>query len=101
MSKVILDTDSFLYTASVIDDYIANCKKRNAELEKLLDELGNAWKGEDYQLYRQRFEEAVLSENTSNRKTIEYLELFSKYLKTCSKKYCDIQAYANEEFLRC
>lgn len=101
MSKVILDTDSFLYTASTIDDYILNYKRRNVELEKLLEELGNAWKGEDYQLYRQRFEEAIQSENSSNKATIEFLELFSKYLKTCSKKYCEIQAYAQEEFLRC
>ena len=101
MSKVILDTDSFLYTASTIDDYILNYKRRNVELEKLLDELGNAWKGEDYQLYRQRFEEAIQSENSSNKATIEFLELFSKYLKTCSKKYCEVQAYAQEEFLRC
>ena len=101
MSKVILDTDSFLYTASTIDDYILNYKRRNVELEKLLDELGNAWKGEDYQLYRQRFEEAIQSETSSNKATIEFLELFSKYLKTCSKKYCEIQAYAQEEFFRC
>lgn len=101
MSKVILDVDSFLNTAATIDDYVVNCKKRNKELEKLLEELGAAWKGEDYQLYRQRFEEAIQSETSSNKATIEFLELFSKYLKTCSKKYCDIQAYAQEEFFRC
>lgn len=101
MSKVILDTDSFLNAAAAMDDYIANCKKRNTELVNLLDELGNAWKGEDYQLYRQRFEEAILNEKTTNKQMIEYLELFSKYLKTCSKKYCNIQEQAQEIFFKC
>ena len=101
MSKVILDTGSFLNAAAAMDDYVANCKKRNKELVNLLDELGNAWKGEDYQLYRQRFEEAISNENTTNIQTIEFLELFSKYLKKCSKEYCAIQEYAQEKFNKC
>ena len=101
MSKVITDIDSFLTAATVIDDYIANCKKRDNDLQKLQDELMAAWSGEDYLKFREKFQNVILDGDSNNKQLISYLEQFSKYLRECAKQYSSAQENAQKRFSRC
>lgn len=101
MSKVITDIDSFLSAATAIEDYVANCKKRNNDLQKLQDELMSAWRGEDYLKFRDKFQIVILDSNSNNKQLISYLELFAKYLRECAKQYSNAQEDAKNRFSRC
>lgn len=101
MSKVITDIDSFLTAATAIDDYVANCKKRNNDLQKLQDELMAAWRGEDYLKFRDKFQKVILDGDSNNKQLIAYLEQFSKYLRKCAKQYSSAQENTQNRFSRC
>ena len=75
MSKVITDIDSFLTAATAIDDYVANCKKRNNDLQKLQDELMSAWRGEDYLKFRDRFQKVILDGNSNNKQLLSLIHI--------------------------
>lgn len=101
MSKVITDIDSFLMAATAIDDYVANCKKRNNDLQKLQDELMGAWRGEDYLKFCDKFQKVILDSDSNNKQLITCLEQFSQYLKECAKQYSSAQENAQNRFSRC
>ncbi len=101
MSKVITDIDSFLTAATAIDDYVANCKKRNNDLQKLQDELMAAWRGEDYLKFRDKFQKVILDGDSNNKQLIAYLEQFSKYLRECARQYSSAKENAQNKFSRC
>lgn len=101
MSKVITDVDSFLTAATAIDDYVANCKKRDNDLQKLQEELFSAWQGKDYLKFRDKFQEVLLESESNNKQLLAYLEQFSKYLRECAKQYSTAQENAQNRFSRC
>lgn len=101
MSKLITDIDSFLTAATVIDDYVANCKKRNNDLQKLQDELMDSWRGEDYLKFCDKFQKVILDGDSNNKRLIAYLEQFGKYLRECAKQYSSVQENTQNRFSRC
>lgn len=101
MSKVITDIDSFLTAATAIDDYVANCKKRDNDLQRLQEELASAWRGPDQLEFRNKFQEIILGSESNNTQLIDYLEQFSQYLRKCAKQYSSAQKNAQDKFSRC
>ncbi len=101
MSKVITDIDLFFAAAATIDDYVAACKKRDSDLQRLRDELSAAWQGEDFLKYSNKFEKVITDSTGNNRQFIECLEKFAEYLRKCAKRYSSVQEDAQNRFSRC
>jgi len=84
MAVVNVDTDALNKIALEIEDYIS--------LEKnLMKQLGNidfskVWKGDEYTAFIAKYNEICNSTKT-NKKYLEMMDKYAKYLKTCSKKY--------------
>lgn len=93
MANIKVDYSQFEKTASAIETYISQHKKRMRAIDNSVVSLNTVWQGNDYEQLKKEWQQIKSDGSTSDR-MLKALDNYAEYLRFAANKYKSAQANA-------